>query len=402
MFPRGLHAAFVLGVALGSGGCKPSADGAAPSASASGSAAGPKKPPAFPVDVAVVQAESVDYLVTAVGSIEAAERIDITARVAGVVERVRFQEGDTVKAGAVLAEIEPGRYALAADQSRATSRRAEASAKDAASLLARRVKLAEDGVASTEELDGARTKVAVAEAEVALAKASLGLAQLNLRDAFVRAPEGGVVQTRTVHTGQYVQPGTVLATLLRRDPLRLRFELPEHEARGVRPGVAVRFTVRGEAAQRNAKLRYVADSASDRTRMVEAIADVEGVDVDLRPGTFAEVSIVLASTQAAPVIPQMAARPTAKGFVAFVVEDGVAKERLLTLGKRTVDGRVEVKDGLRAGEKLVLRGGEALRDGAAVRLGGAPPAPPASGSAGPARPPAPPSAAPSASAPRAP
>lgn len=380
-------AALLLALGATGSGCNLPEGGAAATASASGSAAGPKKPPAFPVDVATVKAETVDYLVTAVGSIEAAEQIDVTARVAGVVERVRFQEGDAVKQGALLVEIETGRYALSADQSRANMRRAEASAKDAASLLARREKLVEDGVATTEELDTARTKVAVTEAELALAKASLGLAQLNLRDAFVRAPEGGVVQSRTVHTGKYVQAGTVLATLLRRDPLRLRFELPEHEAREVRPGLVARFTVRGESKQRTAKLRYVADAASERTRMVEAIAEVEGVDDGLRPGTFAEVSIVLSSTQAAPVIPQMAARPTAKGFVAFVVEDGVAKERLVTLGMRTEDGRVEVKEGLRVGEKLVLRGGEALRDGASVRLGGAPPAPGASGSAGPAAPP---------------
>jgi multidrug efflux pump subunit AcrA (membrane-fusion protein) len=68
----------------------------------------------------------------------------------------------------------------------------------------------------------------------------------------------------------------------------------------------------------------------------------------------------------APVIPQTAIRPSERGFLAFVVEDGVARERVLTLGLRTADGRVEVRDGLAAGETLVVRGAEALADGAAV------------------------------------
>ena len=90
----------------------------------------------------------------------------------------------------------------------------------------------------------------------------------------------------------------------------------------------------------------------------------------------------------APVVPQIAIRPTEKGFVAFVVEGDVARERVLTLGMRTPDGRAEVRAGLRAGDQLVIRGAEALRDGAAVRVE-APPAPaatPASAAPAPEKP----------------
>ncbi len=349
-----------------------------PAASAS---AGPKKAPSFPVEIAPVGVERVDYIITSVGSIEASDRVDVTARVAGVVDRVRFREGDTVKAGALLVDIEPGRYALAADQARASLTRAEAAKADAKTNLDRRQSLVKDGLASVEELESARTKLAVAEAEHALAKASYGLTQLNLHDAYVRTPEAGVIQTRSVHVGKYVQPGTVLATLIRRDPLRLRFTVSEDEARSITTKMTARFTVRGDPKTRTATLTYVAASASDSTRTVEILAIVDEPDDSLRPGTFAEVSIIVGGRAAAPVIPQMAARPTAKGFVAYVVEDGVAKERVLTLGMRTIDGRAEVKEGLVAGEKLVIRGGEALRDGASVRVGGAPPA--ASASAAP-------------------
>ena len=376
---RRAHLLFALGLSACSLSCNEVSSVLGMGEPAASASAGPKKAPSFPVEVAPVGVERVDYLITSVGSIEPSDRGDVTARVAGVVDRVRFREGDTVKAGALLVDIEPGRYSLAAEQARASRTRADAAKADAKTNLDRRESLVKDGLASVEELESARTKLAVAEAEYALAKASYGLTQLNLHDAYVRTPEAGVIQTRSVHVGKYVQPGTVLATLIRRDPLRLRFTVSENEARSVTTKMSARFTVRGDPKERTASITYVAASASDSTRTVEIIATVDEADETLRPGTFAEVSIIVGGREAAPVIPQMAARPTAKGFVAYVVEDGVAKERGLTLGMRTVDGRAEVKEGLVAGEKLVIRGGEALRDGASVRV--APPS--AAGSAAP-------------------
>jgi multidrug efflux pump subunit AcrA (membrane-fusion protein) len=95
---------------------------------------------------------------------------------------------------------------------------------------------------------------------------------------------------------------------------------------------------------------------------------VEAGRGDLRPGAFAEVEAPVGDATAAPVIPQTAIRPSDRGFLAFVVEGEVARERVLKLGLRTADGQVEVRDGLVAGEQLVVRGAEALRDGAAVAI----------------------------------
>ena len=89
---------------------------------------------------------------------------------------------------------------------------------------------------------------------------------------------------------------------------------------------------------------------------------------ELRPGAFARVTVPIGSNRQSPVIPQTAIRPSEKGFLAYTVDNGVATQRVLTLGMRTADGQVEVKDGLRAGEMLVVRGAEALRDGAKVKV----------------------------------
>ena len=318
-----------------------------------------------------MQAKDVEYAVHAVGAVEAFERVQITARVAGALDKVSFREGEDVKKGTVLAEIEPSRYALAVTSAQAALERARAELADAEAGLARReaVNQKSPGLLPAEEVESFRTRARSAAAQVSSAKAALDQAQLNLRDAYVRAPMDGTLQTRTVQTGQYVQPGTVLATLLQREPLLLRFSVPEAEAARLKPGLTARFTTRDQGATFDAKLTYVAASADPASRMVAVTGEVSGEGAKaLRPGAFASVTVPVGSSTNAPVIPQTAVRPSERGFLAFVVKDGKAQERVLQLGLRTVEGLVEVRQGLEAGEQLVVRGAEALRDGAAVRV----------------------------------
>jgi multidrug efflux system membrane fusion protein len=325
----------------------------------------------FPVEVRPVESRNVEYSITAVGSLDAFERVAVTARVAGAVERVNFREGQAVKAGQPLVEIEPQRYKLFVDAAEATMEKALASKSEAEAGYARR-QLANSknpGLIRGEEIETWRTKVQTAAAEVTQAQAAVAQAKLNLRDAFVRAPVSGIIQTRTVETGQYVPVGTVLSTLMRRDPLLLRFQVPEGDALPLRPGVVARFNVAEDATQHEARITHVAAAASQSSRMVDVTANVLNSNrPELRPGAFARVTIPIGSTREAPVIPQTAIRPSEKGFLAYTVQNGVATQRILTLGMRTADGQVEVKDGLRAGESLVIRGAEALRDGAKVKV----------------------------------
>lgn len=362
----------------GSGGAAAAKGGGPGKAGGGGGGTGGRGPMAFPVEVAPVATRDVEYVVSAAGSVEAFETVQITARVAGVVERVLFTEGQAVKKGQALAEVEPSRYAIAVRQARAAVEKAQASAADAEAGLKRReqVNAQRPGLLPTEELETFRTRARTAQAEASSARAQLAQAELNLRDAYVRAPMDGVLQTRTVQTGQYVQPGAVLATLLRRDPLLLRFAVPEGDAGGLEPGQPARFTVREDGQTYTATLTYVAASADPQNRLVRAVAEIRGeVAQKLRPGAFASVTVPVGSSRQSPVVPQTAVRPSEKGFLAYTVHDGKAKERVLQLGLRTADGLVEVRQGLQPGETLVVRGAEALRDGAAVRVVDAPKVP---------------------------
>jgi multidrug efflux system membrane fusion protein len=363
-----------LSLTFFSGSCKKGGDAASPPGKSENRGSPMDKTKiSYPVEVESVQVRSLIYTVTAVGSVEAFEKVQVTARVAGVVDRVLFSEGNYAKVDQVLVEIEPERYRLAVEAAQAAYDKSQASKADAEAGLKRREQAVSQnpGLIPGEEIETWRTKVLVAASEVAQAKAALDQAKLNLHDAYVRAPFSGIIQTRTVQTGQYVQVGTILATLIRRDPLLLRFKVPERDASQLRVGMTANFKVRDVVEEYDSKIVHVADSADEGTRMVDVTAEIQGQqNSTLRPGTFAEVSVPVSSSRTSPVIPQTAVRPSERGFLAFVVENDQAVEHVLTLGLRTADGLVEVLSGLQPGEVLVVRGGEALRDGVPVRIAG--------------------------------
>jgi membrane fusion protein, multidrug efflux system len=346
-------------VACGGGGEKPAARGG-----------GGRGAVVFPVEVMKVESRHVEYAITAVGSVEAFEKVQVTARVAGVVEQVRFSEGENVEKDQHLVEIEPNRYQIAVDAARANLQKAEATKAETAASLARREAVVEKnpGLIPGEEIATFRTRVQTGTADVAQARSALDQAQLNLRDAFVSAPVAGRIETRTVQTGQYVQPGAVLATLVQREPLLLRFQVPAPEARSLAAGMPARFVVPGDPKPFTARLTHVAGAAESLSRMVQVTAEVNDPRrLQLRPGAFAEVTVPVGGAGNAPVVPQTAIRASERGFLAFVVQGTTAKERVLQLGLRTAEGSVEVRSGLAHGELLVVRGGEALRDGVTVK-----------------------------------
>lgn len=379
----------------------PLAVGLALALGACDSDAAPGKKPArggrpFPVEVEAVGTRDVRYTVTAIGSVEAFERVVVTARVTGVVERVRFAEGQAVAAGQPLVDIEPRRFELAVASARAALARAEAAAAEAAAGVERREAAvrSDPGLIPGEEIETWKTRASTASAEVAAARVALERAQLDRRDASVRAPVAGVLQTRTVTTGQYVQPGTELATLVRRDPLLLRFEVPLDAAPALAVGSEVSFTVGGSDEPRAATVTLVSTAADPVSRLVPVTARIDPkVAGALQPGAAARVTALLGEAKGATVVPLSAVRASERGFLAYLAVDGKAEERVVELGMRTADGMVEVVRGLAAGEPLVVRGAEALRPGAPLAPGKAPATPAAPGQpAAPASPAAPPRA----------
>jgi RND family efflux transporter MFP subunit len=367
-----------------------------------------KKPKAatklqYPVEVAPLEVRQVQYNVLAPGSIEAFQQVQITARVAGAVDRVAFVEGQAVKQGDPLVSIEVDRYQVAVDQAKAVLDKATANEKAAEGELARRqgAVASHPGLVAGEEIAQYETSVASAKADVEAANQSLRVAQINLRDATVRAPIAGVVQSRTVQAGQYLQPGTVLATLIQRDPLLLRFPVSEADAPRIKAGMTATLTLRESARTYQAEIILVAEAADPTTRLVPVTARVDDTEHKywLRPGAFCDVNVPVGAARPAIVVPTLAVQPTEKGNVVYTVDaHDAAHLRNVSLGMHTPEGGVEVTQGLSAGDLLVVRGFEPLSEGAPVNIterttlvaatsgddGGAPAPPASAASAAPA------------------
>ncbi len=327
----------------------------------------------YPVQVAPLEKRHVQYSVTAPGSIDAFQQVQITARVAGAVDRVSFVEGQNVKEGDVLATIESDRYQVAVDQAHAAIAKAQATQKSQEAELARRqaTSTTNPGLIPGEEIEQHQTAVETAKADVASATQALRVALLNLRDSYVRAPIAGVVQTRTVQTGQYLQPGAVLATILQRDPMLLRFSVSEQDAPRLKPGMQAILALRESTRQYTATITLVAGAADMQTRLVPVTAQIDQTDHQywLRPGAFCEVTVPIGAPRDAIVVPTMAVQPTEKGNVVFVVDGkSVAHAKVVQLGMHTADGNVEVTRGVDVGEQIVVRGIEPLSEGAPVKV----------------------------------
>ena len=326
----------------------------------------------FPVETAPITLRQIGYVISAPGSINAFEQVQVTARVAGAVDRVSFTEGQTVTAGQALASIESERYQVAVDQAKAAVSKAQAAESNAESQLARRQGATADhpGLITGEEIATYQTQVQTAKADVMTAQEALKVASLNLRDSYVRAPIAGVIQTRTVETGQYLQPGVVLATLLQRDPLLLKFQVTEQDAPRLHVGDVANIALRESAHTYQAKITLVAGSADPQSHLVPVSAEVDDKEHKywLRPGVFCDVSIPVGGTRPAAVIPEGAIRATENGFVAFTVDGTTAHQKVLTLGMHSPGGLVEVTNGLSEGDQLVLLGGDPLVEGSTVKV----------------------------------
>lgn len=326
----------------------------------------------FPVDMVQAKAQPVEYIVTAPGTIEAFEHVQVTARVAGVVDKVAFREGQDVKSGDALVIVDSERYVLAVNSAKAAVDKAKASEQDTQAQVQRRetASASHPGLIAGEEVETYRTKTLTAKADTEVAQEALKTAQLNMRDSVVRAPMDGVIQTRTVDTGQYVNAGTVLATLLQSNPLLLKFDVEPQDAPRLKVGMMAAFTMRETQQSFQAKITLVAGAADPTTHMVAIQGEINAdKKYWLRPGSFCDVSIDVGSPRLSPVIPRGALHATDHGYVLYVVDPAtsIAKQVVVQTGMSTNYGWIEIKDGLKDGDWYVVHGADALQDGSHVK-----------------------------------
>ena len=309
--------------------------------------------PPVSVKTLVVSADSLERTASAVGTVEAARTAELTAEAVGTVVAVDFDDGAAVARGQRLVQLRD-------DGARADLRAAEATAMLAERRLERLRTLRAGDNASAEELD-------TAEAEVALAHAGVARARDVLDRTVVRAPFAGVLGRRLVEVGDLAAPGRAVARIEDITSVTVDAALPERWIPDLVVGRAVNVRIDalpGEALL--GALVYVGPRLDADTRTVPVRARVENPGGRLRPGMTARLEVVVGEDAAVVLIPSQAVQPTPSGPSVYVVAaDGTAERRPVRLGARR-DADVEVVDGLKPGERLVVEGLVRLRPGAAV------------------------------------
>jgi len=327
------------------------------------------------VKVDAVTVEPFSQTVPILGRLVAAQRGEVAARVAAAVEALEVQVGDRVAAGEVIAEFDRARLEARAALARARVTGAEAQiVADRAELSLleqerrRLLRLQESAAFSPaqledkrQEIEAATARIARAEAQLEEARADLALAEADLDDGALRAPYPGVVTERYVSAGDYVTPGEPVVALLDDTSLEIEADVPSARARHLDRDdeVAVRLDV-GPAT--TARLRAIVPDENPLTRTVAVRFAVDTVsdDMFLATGRSVTLEIPVGAAREVVTVDKDAVLRRPDGDLVFVAADGRAQPRPVTLGD-AVDGRFVVRDGLEAGELVVVRGNERLR-----------------------------------------
>ena len=340
--------------------------------------------PDVPVHVDEVREVPLRQSVPVIGRLVANRVGDVAARINGPIESFRVEVGDRVEAGQVVAVLNAtalkARRDLAAGQ--LSEAQAERKVMQAELALARQAferleRLKASAAFNQARYDDSRQQVAIAQAELgqaeaalAEAKAELELAEINLYNADVRAPYAGIVTHRLSEAGAYVQVGAAVLRLVGDQRLEVEADVPVQNLAGLEPGVEVGLSL-DDGTQHSAVVRAIVPSENPltRTRMVRLVPNMRETRRALAHNQSATLHIPIGLERRVLSVHKDAVVIRQGRKLVFVVEDGTAQPRPLELGQ-AVGNRFEVRGGLAAGERAVVRGNERLLPGAKVQVSG--------------------------------
>jgi len=321
-----------------------------------------------PVDVAVVRLDTLRETVRGIGTLRAAETVEVKPEVNGIIRKIGFVEGGRVKKALVLFAIDDEKLKHQLEARKAALEAGRARLADAQRQFNRLQKLMQRAVATQDEFDQAQADFRAASAEVERMEAEVELSKEQLDDTHIRSPFDGVISERSVDVGDYVKVGDHLATLYRISQMEIAFSLPERFMGRVQNGQAVAATVSAFPDQRfQGKVYFVSPQVDESTRDFLVKAKVENPEGLLKPGAFGTAVVTLGVREKRPVIPEESLVATRKGYIVFVVEDHTAKRREVRIGLREA-GKVEIREGLNPGERVVRAGQMNVSDGTPVRI----------------------------------
>lgn len=309
---------------------------------------------AIPVEVTRPERGEMLAMYSGTATLEAEADAEVIAKVGGEVRQIYVEEGDRVRAGQLLAQLDDRQLRLEAAQTRAALAKAE---RD----FNRQVELNKKGLVSAGAFESLKY-------DLDNHRAADDLAQLNLSYSAIRAPFSGVVAIRHVKLGQELAVGSQIFRVTDPTPLRANVFVPERELARLKigqPATVAADALAGRTFPAHVKLvAPTVDSATATFKVTLQVDDPQGM---LKPGMFARVGIVFERRTETLTIPRVALLDSDGSSNVFVVNAGKAEQRAIRTGL-TNSGRIEVVEGLQGAEQVVVVGQNGLKDGNPVRV----------------------------------
>lgn len=332
--------------------------------------------PPTPVTTTTLETANITYYGDYPARLRGMREVSIRPQVAGILEELRFTEGQPVEAGQTLFKIDPEPFQLMVNAARADLQTAQAEQQQAQREWERVAGLFEEDAASQRERDSALAAREAADARVAQAESNLADANRNLRYTRVESPVAGVTGMETVSEGNLIETGTELTQVTQTDPIRVHFALPAADARQRRQAQeaadsAERYQEAWLQLGQNSEYPEAGtinfqDSRVEATSGSVAMrAEFANPDGQLVPGAFQRIRLVLQEYQDIVLIDPSAVSQGPEGPQVFIADGATAQARPVTLGPE-IDGQQVITAGLEPGDELIVNGHVALRDGADI------------------------------------
>jgi membrane fusion protein (multidrug efflux system) len=312
-----------------------------------------------PVQVEAVQRADISTFLLNTTTLEAEREVEVLAKVSGQVSRLLVEEGDVVRAGQALAQLDEQELLL-------QLRESEIRAQNAQSNFERTKNMFEKNLVSKENLEDVRYQNESAQAAYETAK-------LKVEYTHIRSPIAGVVTHRLIELGQRINLNQAVFRVADFDPLRAIIHVPERDMQKVRVGQEAKIAaeaLRGKAF--SGKVRMISPIVDPTSGTMKVTIDIYDRSGSLKPGMFVTTNIITETHTNALVIPKKALILESEADQVYVYDNGIARKATLQLGFQESD-RVEVLSGLNEGDQVVTIGQEGLREGLPIRISGAAP-----------------------------
>jgi membrane fusion protein, multidrug efflux system len=353
-------------------------------------AAGSAQVPPVPVVTDVAATKDMPVLVRGIGTVQAYETVAVKTRVDGQIVKVAFTEGQFVKAGDLLFQIDPAPLQAVLDHANAAKQRDEAQLAGARLDLERYGKLIGSGYQSRQSYDQQHATVDALTATVALDQATIDTAKVNLAFTDIRAPIDGRTGQRLVDVGNVLQANQAvpLVNITRIKPIFVNFTVPQdvtdaiRRAQAAAPLAVMAFAADDKTQLSQGKLTLIDNQIDQATGTLRLKATFENADERLWPGEFVNVRLVIDTRVAAVTVPERAIMQGPEGYYAYTVNPDNTVQRHPVDVAGMQDGLAVVTQGIASGDKVVVDGQYRLSEGSRVKIDTASPPAPAAATTG--------------------